>query len=352
MTAPAEMAEAIDMIRQSAEGIAPRDDLGRVRALRFSAPGFDPAVWREMCTLGWPLLRLQEDQGGVGLPMAAYAALAEELGAGLVPEPLVPAMLVTALLRGPALEAHISGQRLVLPAWQDAPDAAGPTSAGICRNGRLYGTKRFIPVAGGADAFLVIGTDGQWLVDAAAPGCTLTLDETQDGATFGTLVLEGAAGEAVAGDAALALAEACLASAAYLLGIIDAVLERTAEFLKARVQFGKPLASFQVLQHRLVDLKLEAELTRASIRDAAQRIDREGLTTPVLAAISRAKARAGDAAMLVTRSAVQLHGGIGYTDEHDIGLYLRKAMVVAPQYGSAALHRARYAALVPLAEEI
>jgi alkylation response protein AidB-like acyl-CoA dehydrogenase len=117
-----------------------------------------------------------------------------------------------------------------------------------------------------------------------------------------------------------------------------------------RIQFGKPLASFQVLQHRCVDLKLQLELTRASVEDAAVRWDRQGRTTDSDAAISRAKVRSANAVMVVTRQAIQLHGGIGFTDEHDIGLYLRKAMVVAPQFGSAPLHRGLFATASPVTE--
>ncbi|WP_313802280.1 acyl-CoA dehydrogenase family protein [Sphingobium sp.] len=346
-----EMSEAIDLIRRSTEGLASRRDLARVRALRYKHAGFDQAAWSSMCELGWPALRLAEGRGGVGLSIAAYCALAEEMGAALVPEPLIPAALVAALLEGGPLESHLAGDTLVLPAWQDEPDAAAPSDREFLRDGRLHGAKRFIPMARSADAFLVIAPDGNWLVAADAPGVTLSYDETQDGGHYGTLLLDGVEGEGIIGNAGAALAEACLATSAYLLGVMDAVLERTAEFLKTRIQFGKPLASFQALQHRMVDLQLEFELTRASISDAAARWDREGPTDASLAGVSRAKARAAEAAALIARSSIQLHGGIGYTDEHDIGLYLRKVMVTAPQYGSARLHRQRFAALMPLQSE-
>ena len=126
---------------------------------------------------------------------------------------------------------------------------------------------------------------------------------------------------------------------------MDAALARTLDYLHTRTQFGVPIGSFQSLQHRAVDVKLQIALTRASVEEAATVLDRGAAAPARAAAVSRAKARASEAAMLVTRHAIQLHGGVGYTDEHDIGLYLRKAMVVAPSCGMAAAHRARWAEL-------
>ncbi len=347
MTAQIDMAEAIAMIRQSAAGLADRRDLSRVRRLRYTLPGFDRDVWREICGLGWPALRLSEAHGGVGLSMAAYCALAQELGAALVPEPLIGAVLTAALLQGEALERHLSGQALILPAWQNERDACAPGEGLRFADGRLSGTLRYVALAQGADGFLVLGPGTAWLVAASAPGVSLSLDETQDGGHQGTLTLEGVAATPIAAATAGPFAEACLATSAYLLGMIDAAIERTADYLRVRVQFGKVIGSFQTLQHRMVDLKLEAELTRASVEDAAARWDQTPGSRGSLAAVSRAKVRAAATAALVTRQAIQLHGGIGYTDEHDISLFLRKAMVVIPQYGSAALHRERFAQLQP-----
>ncbi|MGD9765580.1 MAG: acyl-CoA dehydrogenase family protein [Candidatus Binatia bacterium] len=339
---------ALDMIRHSAEGIADRRDLRRVRTLRYTLPGFDRALWNRVCDLGWPALRVPERRGGVGLGLSAYCALAQELGAALMPEPVIGAILSSSLLDDAALADHLAGTALVLPMWQDSRDATGPAIGLRVEGGELYGCKYYVPMAAGADAFLAIGPTEAWLVDASSAGVKVDILETQDGGHFGTVTFHRAHGRRIpAAAAAPALAEACLATSAYLLGIIDAALERTLEYLRTRVQFGKVIGSFQALQHRAVELKLQAELTRASVGEAAARWDREPATAAAYAAISRAKARASTAAMLVTQQAIQLHGGIAFTDDHDIGLFLRKAMVVAPQYGSAALHRARYAQLIP-----
>jgi alkylation response protein AidB-like acyl-CoA dehydrogenase len=347
MTDSLDLAEAIAMIRQSAEGIANKTDLGRVRSLRHVLPGFDRTVWNHMCEMGWPALRMPEHAGGVGLPMPAYCSLAHELGQALLPEPLIGGVLAAAHLSDRALAQQVSGEALFLPAWQCARDCATPDGQLEFAAGRLSGHWRYVGMAAGADGFVVLGQARAYLVAANAAGLSMLPHATQDGGHYADLTLHQTPaldlGPLVPG----ALAEATLATAAYLLGIIDGAIERTAEHLRTRIQFGKPIGSFQALQHRMVDLQMEAELTRASIDDAALRYSTAPDTPAAEAAVSRAKARASTAALLVTRQAIQLHGGIGFTDEHDISLFLRKAMVVAPQFGSTALHRARFAQIQP-----
>ena len=339
-------AESVRLIRDSAAGLAPRTgDLRRVRALRFQSPGFDPEVWKQICDMGWPGLLVGEDDGGAGLGMAEYCALAEQLGAALAPEPLVSASIAARVLRGDALSGLLSGARLVLPAWQERANRFEIGTATRIVDGRVTGRKLFIPMAGGAADFLVATVDGLILVAADAPGLTLTLEQTQDGGTFGTLVLENAPGTLVAGDLRPALDEAALATAAYLLGVMDRAFAITLDYLKTRQQFGRAIGSFQALQHRAADLKIQVALTRASVESAAALLDAGAVGPARQAAVSRAKARASEAAMVVCRQAIQLHGGIGYTDEADPGLFLRKAMVLANLYGSAAYHRHRFASV-------
>lgn len=336
----------IDMIRKSAGSVAMRGDLTRVRALRYRSPGFDRDVWRQMCASGWSAIRVPEADGGVGLGMNAYCALAEELGAALVPEPVIGAVLAAALLDGDLLEKQISGDVLALPAWQDARDAVGVEAPLAFDGGRLTASKLHVHAAEGADAFVVVGSAQAAVVDAAASGVMLTSSMLQDGGHMARVTFDV---EATARplNPAPAIAEATLATSAYLLGLVDAAAGMTVDYLKTRVQFGKAIGNFQVLQHMAVDLRLEVELTRASVEDAAVQWDRSGPMASAYAAVSRAKARASQAALKVTRDAIQLHGGIGFTDEHDIGLYLRKALVLATQFGSARGHHARYAALLP-----
>ncbi len=347
------------MVRDSVAAVAPPGgDLGRVRALRFTRPGFDRATWRTMCEMGWPGLRVPEAAGGAGLGMAELCAVMEALGAGLVPEPLGGAALAARLLAGAgmgeALGPLLAGERLVLPAWQEAAGALGCGDGATLHDGRVSGTRVFIPMAAGADAFLLVLPDAVALVPADAPGVTLDLAATQDGGQYGTLTLAEVAVQPVALDAARiadALDEATLAVAASLLGVMERAFAMTLDYLRTRRQFGRAIGSFQALQHRAADLQLLVALTRASVGSAAALIDAGAAVAMRRAAVSRAKVRASEAAMQVTREAIQLHGGIGYTDEADVGLFLRRAMVLAGQHGSAAAHRARFAALLPGEEE-
>jgi alkylation response protein AidB-like acyl-CoA dehydrogenase len=345
-------AESVRLIRDSAGAIAPRGgDFRRIRALRFSPLGFDRAVWSEICAMGWVGLLLPEDQGGAGLGMAEYCALAEALGAGLVPEPLIAAVLVAGFLPDPWRADQLAGKRLVLPAWQEAPGALlAPFSTSLA-DGALSGRKIFVPMANAADAFLVATNTGLALVPADGEGVSLVTAPTQDGGHFGTLTFEDSPAIALAGDFASALEAAALATSAYLLGVMDRVFALTLDYLRTREQFGRKIGSFQALQHRAADLKILLELTRASVASAAAVFDSHDDNAARACAVSRAKARATDAALRMTREAIQLHGGIAYTDEFDIGLFLRKAMVVAGQFGTSAWHRARYAALAPEDEE-
>jgi alkylation response protein AidB-like acyl-CoA dehydrogenase len=343
------------MIRDSAAGIAAPGDLGRIRRLRFTEPGFDRATWAEMAALGWPGLCVAEADGGSGLGAAELCALAEVLGAALVPEPVIAAAVIAPLLDAATRDEVLAGRRIVLPAWTEraaalpaalpAALAAGPATRR--HSGRITGTLRFIPMATGADAFLVRARDGLALVARDAPGAVLTTERTQDGGHFGTLSLEDAPARVLPGDVDAAIEAATLATAAELLGLAERAFAITLDYLRTRVQFGRAIGSFQALQHRAADLRLQLALARASIDAAAITLDAGASSDTARAAVSRAKARASDMALLVTRQAIQLHGGIGYTDEHDIGLYLRRAMVLANLHGSAALHRARYAALAP-----
>lgn len=338
----------LQMIRQSAGGIAPRKgDLRRIRGLRFTEPGFDRAKWREMCEMGWLGMRLPEDVGGSGLGMREFCALADELGAGLVPEPLFPAAMAAQLLPSGHLPEVLSGERIVLPAWQEKPGSIDLIGETALRDGKLTGRKSFIPMAAGADAFLVTVPGGLALVERNAPGLRLDVQPTQDGGNFGTLTFDHTPAEAIDGDASEALNGAIMATSAYLFGLAERAFGITLEYMKVREQFGKKIGAFQALQHRAADMQIQISLTRAVVDAAAYGYDNQPRPEARQSAVSRCKLRASDAAMVVTRACVQLHGGIGYTDAADIGLFLRKAMVLAPQYGGTSAHRARFRSSTP-----
>ena len=351
MSAAEERSENIRLLRDSAAAVVTPGDTKRIRALRFKDPGFDPAVWREMCDMGWAGLRTPESRGGSGLGVQELCALAEELGRGLVPEPFVASVTSASVLTGAVLSEVIAGTRVVLPAWQERANSLDTTGDTVIAGGRVTGTKKFIAQAAGADAFVVSGKGGLALVARDAAGVSLAIERTQDGGNFGTLSMENAPCTALSGDLAEALEEASLATASYMLGVMDRAFAMTLDYMKTRQQFGRAIGSFQALQHRAADLKIQVALTRASVEAAAVTLDSSQNPALRQAAVSRAKARAADAGMLVTRQCIQLHGGIGYTDEADVGLFLRKAMVLSNLHGGAALHRARYAEVAPDEDE-
>jgi alkylation response protein AidB-like acyl-CoA dehydrogenase len=339
----------VRMIRDSAAAVAPPGaDLKRIRDLRFTDPGFDAAVFRQMGEMGWIGLRIPEALGGAGLGLAEACALCEELGAALVPEPLIPAMISVAVLAvaAPAsLARPLAGETYLPTAWQERADTLDVP-------GTPDAPRRFLPMAAGADGWLVPVREGTRLALYAATGAA-TIERTQDGGNLGTLapVLGAKLADDIAGPLADALEDAALLTSAFLLGGMERAFGMTLDYLRTRSQFGRIIGTFQALQHRAADLKMQLALTRASVESAAAAIDAGATGDARRAAVSRAKARAAEAALLVQRQCIQLHGGIGYTDQYDVGLYLRKAMVLANQYGSASLHRRRFMATSPEVEE-
>ena len=353
-----ERAEGIRLLRESAAAISPRNGtLARIRALRDTEAGFDRAVLAEMGALGWLGLRVADDAGGAGLGVAELCALAEELGHGLAPEPFAAiAAIVAPLVPDPDV---LAGRRVLLPAWAERPhalDLAGTTVVREDASGlSVTGRKIAVPMAAGADGFLVTAREGEGLavvlVGKGASGVTLAPEPTVDGGHLGTLTLDQAPAERIAADAgarfARLLDEAALATAAELVGLMERAFAITLDYLRTREQFGRPIGSFQALQHRAADLKIQLELARAATSHASSVCDAEANAAQRALAVSLAKARASDAAMVITRQAIQLHGGIGYTDEADIGLFLRRAMVLAASFGTATAHRRRYAEAAP-----
>ncbi|MEQ9507903.1 MAG: acyl-CoA dehydrogenase family protein [Alloalcanivorax xenomutans] len=336
--------EQVRMIRDSAVTLVSRHGaLERARETRYSDLGLDPAIWREFCEMGWTGLRVPEEKGGAGLGMLEYVALLEELGKGLVPEPLIEGALTAALLPQAAATAHIQGEQLILPAG-----IGGVDQPPVCRDNALDGEVRRVSLASAADAFLVACDQGLALVDKDAAGLTLERQLQQDGSHVATVKFNNTpVRELVSSvDVDAALEVATLGCAAYLLGVMQAAFDETLSYLKIRRQFGKEIGSFQALQHRAVDLKIQIELTRAMVTSAARAIDQEFPIERILRAVSTARVKASTAAMVVTREAVQFHGGIGYTDEADIGLFPRKVLVLLNRFGGVDGHKRRFMSLI------
>ncbi len=347
-------------------------DVARARRLRGSRDEHDRAVWRKMAELGWLGILVPEQHGGLGLGLTEMAIVAKGLARTLAPEPLAAAAVLagTALAAGDNEELKRSqlprlagGDMLPALAWQEAPGMLDPAAASCVATPfeggyKLSGVKRFVAGSAQADAWLVSARAGADLVLLWIPrdtaGARLELETLADGRAFGTLSLEDALapkahviakGRSAADALAVAFDHANAIAAAELCGVLERALEMTLDYLRTRVQFGRPIGSFQAQHHRAVDLHIPQEVAGAVLDESLAALDRRPDATARAAAASRVKARCADAALKVTRETIQLHGGIGFTDDYDAGLYLKRAMTLAAWLGGASWHRRRYARL-------
>lgn len=352
--------DVLTLVRDSARAYVGRDGGPQhFRKVRGAAPGFERAAWTQMAELGWLGLGLAEDDGGSGLGDAGVAALMEELGRGPTPEPVIACgLLPAAILAGAGTKAELarvlSGERLIAVAWQERAGQRPADPVETRWDGRrLTGTKRFVFGAPAADAFLVTATDGApALLVVEASRARMTPEPLVDGTFAGTVTFDTdlgrecrIAGAAVASSIfADAIERATLAAASELIGVMRQAFDMTVGYLRQRKQFGQAVASFQALQFRLADLSTRIALANASL-GAALSPSAANDPRQRLARISAAKARCSEVALEVGREAVQLHGAIGYTDDYDVGLYLKRALVLSTWLGTATQHRARYADL-------
>jgi alkylation response protein AidB-like acyl-CoA dehydrogenase len=319
-------------------------------------------LWREMGRLGWLGLLVPEADGGSGMGARFGAEVLKELGRVLAPEPLVPvAWLAATVLSGRSddLSALASGERLFAVAYLEPGSRFGMEQtpervATRFQGGALSGEKRQVLGAGEADTLLVSarGDDGQvalYAVARDAAGVSLEPQQLLDLRDAQVVKLAGAKAERVAGTDALARAfdVATIGLSAEMLGSMQAAFDMTVEYLRTRVQFNVPIGSFQALQHRAARLYVEIELARSAVESATEALDGdEGKNARALARVaSVAKAKCSEAFLAVALEAVQMHGGIGMTDEHDIGLFLKRARVAEMTFGDAAYHRDRFARL-------
>jgi alkylation response protein AidB-like acyl-CoA dehydrogenase len=336
------------------------------RGFRAQEQSFSPARLQQAGELGWLGILAPSSAGGLGLGLTELALVLEQAGQGLVCEPIgLAAASAAALAQGPTphpmLERVMSGAALVVPALQESAhgdDPLAPRTQATGQDGalRLTGQKMFV-CADGADGFLVSarGRDRPVLCYVArnAPGCTLPTTPTVEGRKLATLSLADTPADLIAPhpssrnavDALYNLA--LLALSCELLGVMEKANEITLDYLRIRKQFGKLIGSFQALQHQAVNNYIRIEAVRSLLFQIAA--DSEAYSIdPAMAAA--AKAKASEDALTVTQACIQLHGAIGFTDEHDIGLYLKRAMLLSSLLGNPAAQRRRYVALANLTE--
>jgi len=331
------------------------------RGFRGKDESFAPARLREAGELGWLGILVPEAAGGLGLGLTELAVVLEQAGRGLVCEPIALAAVATAALGAgaaphPMLERAMAGEALIVPALTEAAYGDDPLAprTQAASNGSvplLTGTKMFV-CADGAEGFVVsaAGRNGPALfyVGHDAPGATLSPTQTVDGRRLATLTLVDTPADPLlahpsADNAVEALHDlALLALSAELLGVMGKALEMTLEYLRIRKQFGKPIGSFQALQHQAVNNYIRVEATRSLVFQVAANNEPYRIDPAMAAAV---KAKASQDALAVSQACIQLHGAIGFTDEHDIGLYLKRAMLLSSLLGNAAAQRRRYAAI-------
>lgn len=366
------------MLRDAAAGwVRERAPIAALRSLRGRADhaAFDPALFAEMAEMGWAGVVVPEADGGFGLGFVGMGLLAEELGRNLVASPLVGSAVVvaSALVLGGSdeqkarwLPGLVSGEIHAALAVDEGlrHDPAGTALAAV-KDGagwRLDGVKRPVFDAAGAGLLLVAarttGQPGQldeislFLCSGDAAGLSMAPLNHIDSRTAAVATFAGVqlAGEALLGlpgggfgllDAALDRGRAVLA--AEMLGSAQQAFDTTVEYLRTRVQFDRPIGSFQALQHRAADLLGELELARSAVRGALAALDAGSADAAQLASL--AKAMAGKVFRHAAQQMIQMHGGIGMTDEHDAGLYLKRAQVADLTLGDVAFHRERYARL-------
>ena len=353
-----------------------RAPVAQLRALRDRQDplGWDADTWRAMVELGWAGIAVPEAHGGTGFGWQALGAILTETGRQLTASPLLATVVVgtAALLRGSGtqqashLPAIAAGERTFALALEEGPHHAPFAVATTARrDGDAFvvdGRKTFVLDGHVADVLLVVartsGAPGDrdgltlLLVPGDAAGVTRVRTHLADSRNAANLTLEGVRvpADAVLGtvDDGAAVLEpvldhARIALAAEMLGTAEEAFARTVSYLQERRQFGVVIGSFQGLKHRAADLHAELQLARSVVLDALSALD-EG-RDDVAQLASLAKAKVGEVLHAVSNEAIQMHGGIGMTDEFDIGFYLKRARVAEAAFGAVRFHRDRYAAL-------
>ncbi len=325
--------------------------------------------WPTFAELGWLAIGGPEDLGGFGGPLETML-VTEQLGRGLVSTPFVSQVVLAGTIlraaeRNDLLEPLMLGERRFAVAYEEPGARYDPAAVATTarRDGDGYvldGTKVRVLGAGTASAIIVsarLGDDvALFVVPADAAGLTCDPYAAEDGHDVSTVRLEGVrvGSDAVAGDAAngVALLErgldyAVAALCAEGVGIMAVMLETTVEYTKQRVQFGVPIGSFQALQHRMAEMFVELELARSAATRAAMVLEADPDAYERRRAASAAKVQIARSGRFVGQNAIQLHGGIGMSEEARIGHYFKRLTVLERLLGDATYHRERYANAVP-----
>ena len=363
--------EEQQMLKQSAKDyVKDRSPVEALRKLRDSRDekGFEPSVWRDMAEMGWASLTIPEDLGGLAFGYVGLGQILEETGRTLVASPLMSTVVLgtTAILEGGSdeqkaalLPAIAEGSHLLALAIEESnahrPWKVSTTATASGSGYTLSGTKKFVLDGHVANTFILSANTDKglsiFLVPADASGVSVERHIMMDSRNAATVTLENVqvSGEAILGaegdgkailEKTLDVGRICLS--AEMLGLTHEAFERTMNYLKERKQFGVNIGSFQALQHRAADMYCEIELCISTVLKGLQMID-EGADIREIASLTKAKV--GQVAQLVTNEAVQMFGGIGMTDDEEIGFFMKRARVAQQTLGDANYHMHRFAQL-------
>ena len=373
---PLVLTEEQEMLRDSARGfLDEKAPVSALRKLRDSndETGFDRDLWKEMAEMGWAGILVDEEHGGADFGFVGAGVIAEEMGRTLTASPfLSTSVLAATALKKLAGEAHkqeylpkIAAGETLFALAVDETRKHGPAKTAMAAeksgNGfKLSGDKTFVADGHVADKIIVAarsaGSAGEqdgltlFLVDSKAKGISVERTMMVDSRNAARIRFDGveATGDDVIGevDGGFMALEGVLNAgraglAAEMSGSAQQAFGMTMDYLKERKQFGAEIGSFQALQHRAAHLYSEIELMKSAILKALQDLDAHyGMAGPICAL---AKAKAGEVAKLASQEAVQMHGGIGMTDEYDIGFYMKRIRVAQEMFGDVAFHTDRLA---------
>lgn len=327
------------------------------RSATVKAGGFSRDAFGEIAELGLCGLYIAESHDGMGMgPVEGMVAM-EELGRGMVLEPLAQSLIAGGVLSGYAPDAVksawlpkvASGEALVVLAYQERAaryrlDVCEAKATSAPAGYTLTATKSIVPVGDQADAFIVpatvAGKLALFMVERAAAGVTTRGYGTQDGSRAAELTLNNAPASLITLDGLTALEHAVdigiAATCAEAVGVMDKTMAITAEYLNTRKQFGVVISSFQALRHRAADMKMQLELARSMSYYASLKLNAPAPERR--AAMARAKYQLGNSMRFVGQQAVQLHGGIGVTDEYIVSHYFKKLTQMEMTFGDTLHH--------------
>ena len=334
-----DLSEDQQVIKRTArEFLGARYRMEEVRRLATEEErGFTDAQWEEIVGLGWPELAVRESGFGV----VELAVVAEELGYALAPTPLQSTWAAALLLDAAGEAGRLDGgRRGTVAQWDEDTDGA-PDRSSLGED--LHGVKIAVPDAAAADVLVVTAAEGRHFV--VDPGDVEiepveTLDTTR---RLYTVRLDGPAAEELTGeDLGRAWHAIAVMTTAESVGLAQRAMEMAVEYAKDRTQFERPIGTYQAVSHACAQMLLEVEGARSAVLWAAWALDHEPETAAV--ATNVAKAYASDCGARVTASALQVHGGIGFTWEHDLHFFLKRAQANAHAYGDARWHRDELAA--------